>query len=136
MGVLRERLRRWKAGECGQLWAEAVAGQEKNMSRGRRRRAVVEKEKLSQEEKNAMRCKVKAQEGQYSRAVQALVSCGLADYTTESLLEMKHKHPPPQRQPRPRADLTLHQFRGCPVPEAVLGEMVGRPSAARRSAAK
>ena len=49
--------------ECGQLWAEAKAGQEQNSSGGRRRKAAAEKENLSQEEKNARRCKVKAQEG-------------------------------------------------------------------------
>ena len=59
---IRDRLRRWKAGECGQLWAEAKAGQEQNSSGGRRRKAAAEKENLSQEEKNARRCKVKAQE--------------------------------------------------------------------------
>ena len=36
-----------------------------------------------------MRCKSKAQEGQYSRAVQALVSCGLAEYSPQSLFEMQ-----------------------------------------------
>ena len=100
--LIRDRLRRWKAGDCGQLWAEAIAGQEKNSRRGNRRRVAAEKENLSQEEMNAMRCKSKAQEGQYSRAVQALVSCGLAEYSPQSLFEMQQKHPAPRRaQPDP-----------------------------------
>ena len=100
--LIRDRLKRWQAGECGPLWAEAIAGQEKNMGRGTKRRGAPRMVILSQEEKNAQRCKSKAHEGQYSRAVQALVSCGLAECSPETLFEMQQKHPPPKRpQPNP-----------------------------------
>ena len=72
------------------------------MGRGTKRRGAPRMVILSQEEKNAQRCKSKAHEGQYSRAVQALVSCGLAECSPETLFEMQQKHPPPKRpQPTP-----------------------------------
>ena len=102
--LIRDRLRRWQAGECGLLWTEAKAGQDPKPSRGRNKKRRVIYNELSLEERNALRCKTKVQEGQYSRAVQALGSCGLAEYSTESLAEMQRKHPVPTRaQPRPPA---------------------------------
>ena len=106
--LIKDRLRRWQAGECGQLWAEAKAGQEMKKTGGKKKKGGGggEKEQPSLEERNAQRCKTKAQEGQYSRAVQALVSCGLAEYSPASLAEMQQKHPAPQRpQPPPPASV-------------------------------
>ena len=93
-------------GECGQLWAEAKNSQEKKTIRGRKKKVSGGTEQPSLKEKNAERCKTKAQEGQYSRAVQALVSCGLAEYSPESLAVMQQKHPAPRRpQPPPPASV-------------------------------
>ena len=95
--IIKERLRRWRAGECGQLWEEAKACQVERPVRGKKKRVD-----MSLEERNAIRCKVKAQEGQYSRAMQALVSCGLAECSPAALSEMQQKHPAPRRpQPPP-----------------------------------
>ena len=119
--LIKDRLRRWQAGECGQLWAEAKAGQEVKVTRGRKKKKD-DVEQLSQEEKNASRCKTKAQEGQYSRAVQALVSCGLADYSPASLSEMQQKHPAPQRPqpPPPATTIPPRSFHTADVAKAAL----------------
>merc|ERR1719180_756310 len=58
--LIKERLRRWQAGECGQLWAEAKAGQGMKRTQGKKKKGV-EKEQPSLEERNAQRCKTKAQ---------------------------------------------------------------------------
>ena len=99
--IIKDRLRRWQAGECGQLWAEAKTGLDQKVTRGRKKKTV-EIEQLTLEECNARRCKSKAQEGQYSRAVQSLVSHGLAEFSPAALSEMQRKHPAPRRpQPPP-----------------------------------
>ena len=75
--VIKERLRRWQEGKCGELWVEAVDGQQTRPSRGRRRKNPVEKE--SQVERNSRRCTTLTQEGQYTRALQALASHGIEE---------------------------------------------------------
>ena len=87
--VIKERLRRWQEGKCGDLWVEAVDGQQTRSSRGRRRKNPVEKE--SQVERNSRRCTTLTQEGQYTRALQALASHGIEKYSVEALEEMRHK---------------------------------------------
>ena len=113
--LIRERLRRWQAGECGQLWREAVDGQKEKILKGKRKNCDVQQEELSLEEKNARRCRTKAQEGQYSRAVQSLVSCGLAEYSPATLAEMQQKHPAPRRpQPPPPSSVMPSQSFSSP----------------------
>lgn len=53
VSLIRERLRRWEDGQCGDLWAEAVTGQQ---AKPRRKKKRVEVEILSQDEHNARRC--------------------------------------------------------------------------------
>ena len=127
MQQIKERLRRWQTSECGALWEEAKATQVVKARRGRRRKGAVGQDQLSLEERNAMRCKTKAQEGQYTRAVQALVSCGLAEFTPASLAEMQQKHPPPARPqpPPPVTNIPSKSFTSSEVAEAALSFQKG-----------
>ena len=102
--TIRERLRRWQEGQCGELWAEAVAGEK---SKPKRRKKKQGGEPKSQEEKNAARSVILAQEGQYTKALEALVSNGLAECTPETLKEMQSKHPLPARPSLPTPPLML-----------------------------
>ena len=45
--------------------------------------------------RNAERARTKAGEGQFTRAIQALTSSGLADHTPATLRVLKDKHPDP-----------------------------------------
>ena len=45
--VIKERLRRWQAGECGLLWEEAIAAQVVKVKRGRKRKGATEKDQPS-----------------------------------------------------------------------------------------
>ena len=86
---MRDRLGRWRHGQYGQLWDEAV---NTNKLRGRGRRKTAQQEP-SQEEKNVKRATRLAQEGQYTRAMQSLLSGGMAENTRDTVREMKAKHP-------------------------------------------
>ena len=102
--MIKDRLKRWQEGKCGELWAEAVDGQQARPKRGRKKKqCTLELEgENSQEERNARRCTILTHDGQYTRALQSLVSNGIADYNEETLKEMKSKHPtPPSPQPPP-----------------------------------
>ena len=123
---IKERLRRWQAGECGELWNEAVAGyqpKEKPKKKGKgKKRAGETSEQTSQEQRNAMRSKSFAQAGQYTKAIQALVSNGIAEYTPATLAEMQSKHPAPFRPqpPLPSTDVPAQAFGGSEVSKAAL----------------
>ena len=96
---VKGRLRRWRAGEAAQLWQEAVQLTEKQpRKRGRKRRG--DEENLTEEEKlrkrNAKRAATKAGEGQFTRALQALTSAGMAEHSRQSVKIMREKHPAPQ----------------------------------------
>ena len=97
--VVRERLRRWRAGEYMALWREAVELCTRRPKRGRQRGGR-DKER-TQEQKNGERARVLAQEGEYSRGLQALTSSGMAPQnpTTEAIL--RAKHPPASSNPGP-----------------------------------
>ena len=118
--AIKDRLTRWQEGKCGELWAEAVAGQEVRPTRGRKRKNPVEKE--SQVERNSRRCTTLTQEGQYTRALQALASHGVAEHSAEALAEMKLKHPAPSApQPAPPPETALPRaFSGSDVLSAAL----------------
>ena len=90
--AVRERLRRWRLGEYGELWDEALAAT-RLPPRARRTRAGGAVEKTLQE-KNAERAAMVAQEGQYGKALQALTSAGMAEHTRETEEVMRSKHPP------------------------------------------
>ena len=119
--AIRERLRRWQEGQCGELWAEAVAG-EKAKPKRRKKKQGEGGEPKSQEEKNAARSVILAQEGQYTKALEALVSNGLAECTPETLKEMESKHPLPSRPqpPHPTTEASPCSFNGSTVSSAAL----------------
>ena len=75
--TVKERLARWRRGEYRALWEEAVA---MTKVKGKSKKKGQEHQ-LSQEEKNAQRATRLSQQGEYTRACQALVSAGLADQT-------------------------------------------------------
>ena len=121
--LIRDRLRRWRMGECGALWKEAVeiAQNHSKGAKGRkkRRRPPAQEEK-SQQEKNVERATKLGQEGQYTRSLQALVSHGLADSSSAAVLaEMKAKHPPGQPPTIPDTDVPSKAFSPSEVSAAV-----------------
>ena len=88
--------------------------------RGRKRKNPIEEE--SQLERNSRRCTTLTQEGQYTRALQALASHGVAEHSAEALAEMKLKHPAPsapQRPPPPETSAP-RAFSGSDVLSAAL----------------
>ena len=68
---------------------------------------------LSQEEKNVQCCTKLAQEGQYRKAQQALVSSGMAEYNAATIKEIQEKHPPASLPPMPASDIPPRVF-SCP----------------------
>ena len=86
--MVKERVRRWKAGEIFLLWGEAKAPPAP--TRGRRAQKIV---LPSQEEVNSRRCLRLVQAGQYSRAIQALLSRGLDQDSPAAAAAMADKHP-------------------------------------------
>ena len=91
--AVRDRLARWRAGEYAALWREAV---DMTRKRGKQTRKNQWQEQQSLEVKNAQRSKRFAQEGEYTHAVQALTSAGLADHTPATIRAMRDKHPTAQ----------------------------------------
>ena len=85
---VRERLERWRKGEYRKLWEEAVSAT---------KIPVIGKKKVqsepSQEEKNAKQAARLAQEGQYTRSLQSLLSAGMAQHSRATVREMQAKHP-------------------------------------------
>lgn len=105
-------LRRWQNGEIMELWAE---------SHGHDRRGQVKRRKVSepsQREANARRARTACQDGQYGKAVQALMSDGLADATDETLAELLRVHP---QVPQPQKPVGPLQ-----APLKVRGDTVAR----------
>ena len=106
--VVKDRLARWKRGEFNSLWDEAVRNSHRN---GKSKKKATKNQDVSQEEKNAVRATRLAQQGEYTRAAQALISGGLAETNSSTVRNMQNKHPLPQ-QPRTfqPADLDLQQI--------------------------
>ena len=91
---VRRRLQKWRAGEFMDLWEEAVATtQVPGPRRGRPRQEVEVDEEVRLRERNARKARTLAQEGQFSRATQALLSGGMADQSHANVQEMRDKHP-------------------------------------------
>ena len=92
--VVKERLRRWRAGEYRQLWDEAVQVTKKRPKKSSKaRRYQGDFEEKSAEERNADRAAALAGEGEYARAVQALGSAGMAPRSAATEAELRRKHP-------------------------------------------
>ena len=85
--LIRDRLRRWRQGEHAALWREALQITSAK-PRAKKKHAGAAKEK-SQQELNVERATKLCQEGQYTKALQALVSLGIADHNQASLREMQ-----------------------------------------------
>ena len=119
--LVRERLRRWRNGEYSQLWQEAVNLTKVPPKRRRRGRGGRQGEEKTQEMRNSERAKILAQEGQFTKALQALTSAGMADPDRTVLGEMEEKHPPAQGPPLqiPTTDLPQISFGQAEVEKAV-----------------
>jgi hypothetical protein len=98
---IKERIRRWRAGEFRALWEEAIALQKLPVKM--RRKKKQQETEVTQESRNAIRSSRLVKEGQYSRAAQALTSAGLVEQNTATTATMLQLHP---QGPRviPRAD--------------------------------
>ena len=86
LALVRSRIDRWLAGDLVALWLEAVAG-------GKSLAKRVQSSSGSQQSSNIRRAKLAVQDGQYSKAIKALTSDGLATPSAEVLEEMLGKHP-------------------------------------------
>ena len=96
--LVKSRLDRWIAGDVCALWAEAVSGGQSLSKRAGSYSST------SQRSRNIWRAKKAVQDGQYSKAIKALTSNGLATPSREVLQEMLSKHPqsaPPTLPPGP-----------------------------------
>ena len=91
---VKSRLQRWSEGDLSDLWAKALAH---GQSLAKRR----DQSAPSSHSNNIRRAKAATQEGQYSKAIKALTSDGLASPSSEVLEEMLGKHPqaPPPSLP-------------------------------------
>ena len=91
--LVRTRIQRWVDGDLAALWSEAVAGAQS-----------LSKHSLStsQHSSNIRRAKLAVQDGQFSKAIKALTSDGLAIPSADVLQDMLAKHPqstPPSLPP-------------------------------------
>ena len=96
--TVRRRIRRWKAGDFIGLWSDV----EEENSRWSRKRRPKAPSPNSLRLANARRAKRLTEEGQYKKALQALLSEGVARASPEVLKEMLAKHPqaPPPSLPQ------------------------------------
>ena len=92
--LVTSRIDRWRAGDVASLWSEAVAGGHSLSKRA-------QSSSGSQRSRNIRRAKLAVQDGQYSKAIKALTSNGMATLSAEVLEEMLEKHPqvPPPTLP-------------------------------------
>ena len=110
--AVKERLRRWMQGEYRQLWDEAIElTRTQSRSKGRRKTGEPERTEKCQEERNAERATQLGQDGQYTRALQALTSAGMADHSRAAVAEMKSKHPQPSNPPTFQSSTNTPQMR-------------------------
>ena len=93
--LVKARISRWQAGEFSTLWKEALDG---GWSLQKRSKALGPSQQRSN---NIRRAKQAVQDGQYSKAIKALTSDGLADHSAAIVQEMLSKHPqvPPPALP-------------------------------------
>ena len=93
------------------LWDEAVELTRERPRQGRQRRRVGARRRRGQREeveeeqnqarRNAERATILAQDGQYTKALQALTSAGMAPQDRASVGDMRAKHPPATANPKP-----------------------------------
>jgi hypothetical protein len=83
---VRLRIQRWRNGEEGALWREAVKAQKAGKKGRRKKGKKVETDEERQDKENAMRATKLVQEGQFSRAAKALVSRGIDQNSAEAKL--------------------------------------------------
>ena len=93
--LVKARISRWQAGEFSTLWKEALDG---GWSLQKRSKALGPSQQRSN---NIRRAKQAVQDGQFSKAIKALTSDGLADHSAAIVQEMLSKHPqaPPPALP-------------------------------------
>ena len=115
--LVRERLAQWRSGEYTALWEKAIDLTKVTKKRGRKKK----EEEKSQEKRNAERATVLAQDGQYSKALQALTSAGMAPPSNANLKIMKEKHPaaPGNLAASPTTDVPQMSFGQAEVEKAV-----------------
>ena len=101
LALVRSRIKRWAEGDLSALWSEAEAGA---LSLSKQSTSA------TQNSINSRRARAATQCGQYSKAIKALTSEGLAPPSSTILEEMRAKHPqaPPPTLP------------SDPVPPAVI----------------
>ncbi len=94
MKRVKSRLQRWADGDLVSLWSEALEDARSLAKRQSRSSAPTSTS-------NSRRARRAAQDGRYSKAIQALTSDGLASPSPEILQEMRKKHPqaPPPSVP-------------------------------------
>ena len=91
----KDRLRRWRAGEGGQMWTDLTTQPRGGARAGRRKKQA----DPTQPERNVARASTLAQEGQYTRALQALLSQGMDQVSGQAIQAMESKHPRPASPP-------------------------------------
>ena len=87
--LVRERLRRWRGGEYKHLWDEATTLTKQKKS-SRKKTSQLDK---TQADINAERAAILASEGQYSKAIQALTSEGMAPVNRATEAQLRRLHP-------------------------------------------
>ena len=113
--AVKARLAMWRRGgeEYGKLWQEAIRS---TRVRPQSKKKAAENQP-SQEERNGSRATRLAQQGEYTRAVQSLLSSGLADHSRANVIQMQSKHPAatqessfrPQQSDIPQQSFTADQ---------------------------
>ena len=88
--TVRNRIRRWRAGDILGLWSEVEVGEDRlNHRRGRPKKVTSESSRVA----NARRARRAMEDGQYKKAIQSQTSDGLAPASAEVYEEMLAKHP-------------------------------------------
>ena len=89
--LVKERLRRWRAGEYRQLWEEAKNLTKSSQTKSKKNKLKKAPNEKTQEEINAARAAIFTQDGQYTKALQALGSAGMADQDSSTANKLKQK---------------------------------------------
>lgn len=96
--VIQERISLWRGGHIGQLWQQASSPSPQRQSR---KQSARDKPPPSQDDINARRCLRLLQDGQFSRAAQALSSSGIDFDSPAAYASMQDKHPQCPTAPTP-----------------------------------
>ena len=122
--LVRRRIRRWKAGEFTDLWSDVVEEDSRWVRKRQRKAPTPNSLRLS----NARRARRLTEEGQYKKALQALLSEGIAGASAEVIDQMLSKHPqvappslpqgPPSPPPHIASEIILKAIRSFPAGSA------------------